>query len=165
MADEEFGAGMVVWVWRQFSEAAAEEEAWARAIAEEEAKNAARRGGAAVAKARRPGEPFGGVDFASLPAGDPGGGGDDDDDDEDDDEDDESTEGGSKRAQRRLQRARARARAGAALVLGFLLYLPWLAGLCLGGGLRSKDKITRYAVASCPLMHFRMDGTSPAPRV
>ncbi len=127
----------------------AEEEAWAQAVAEEEARSGARRAPvpAAVKALRRPSEPYSGVEFASLPAGEHGAGGEDDSDDDDDDDDDDSANLSAKRAQRRLQRARARGRAGAALVLGFLLYLPWLAGLCLGGGLWSKDKTTRQTRA------------------
>ena len=141
-------------LWFQLSESAEEE--WARTIAEEEARSSARRAaaGAAAVKIRRPAaEPFGGVEFASVPAG----GGEEDEDEDDDDDDDEGAHVGAKRARRRLERARTRARAGALLVLGFVLYLPWLAGLCLGGGLWSKDRITRRFLPHTlkDTVHFR----------
>jgi len=36
-----------------------------------------------------------------------------------------------------------RSRSSLALVLGFLCFFPWLAGCCIAGGLRSKDKMVR----------------------
>eukprot|EP00960_Hanusia_phi_P023511 693380-Hanusia_phi.AAC.6 len=43
---------------------------------------------------------------------------------------------------------RSRRLSSLALVFGFLLYIPWIAAFFIGGGLRSKDKMTRQDIVS-----------------